>query len=223
MTGPRVKVCGLTRAEDVAAAVAAGAWALGFVVWPGSPRAVTMSGLRALTAEVPHGIKRVAVVVNATPDEVQVLRQAGVTTVQLHGGEDVEGFLALGVDVMKAVSLESDADIERAAALPAEVTVLVDAHDPVKRGGTGVRADWSRAAQLAKRRRVILAGGLRVENVREAIAQVNPWGVDVSSGLEAEPGVKDHAKLQRFFEAITSFGAPGLQPRGTGSRDRSEI
>jgi phosphoribosylanthranilate isomerase len=211
MTDVRVKVCGLTRAEDVAAAVTAGAWALGFVLWPRSPRAVAVSRLRELAAEVPSGIKRVAVVVNATPDEVRVLREdAGVTTVQLHGGEDVEPFLELGVDLIKAVSLESDADIERAAALPAEVTVLVDAHDPVKRGGTGERADWARAAELAKRRPVILAGGLRPENVREAVEQVRPWGVDVSSGLEAQVGVKDHAKLERFFEAVRALGAPGL-------------
>ena len=203
MTGVRVKVCGLTRVEDVAAAVAAGAWALGFVVWPGSPRSVTLSRLGELTSTVPPSVKRVGVVVNATADEVRRLNdEGGITTVQLHGGEDVEPFLHLGIDVIRAVSLESDADIEIAAALPAEVTVLVDAHDPVKRGGTGQHADWARASELAKRRPVILAGGLRAENVREAIARVNPWAMDVSSGLEAEPGVKDHAKLTQFFAML---------------------
>jgi phosphoribosylanthranilate isomerase len=207
----RVKVCGLTRREDVAAAVAAGAWALGFVVWPGSPRAVALDRLRELTAEVPSHIKRVAVVVNGTADDVRRLRkEAAITTVQLHGGEDVEPFLNLGVDVIKAVSLESEADIDRAAALPVGVTILVDAHDPVRRGGTGERADWRRATALAMRRPVILAGGLRPENVRDAIVEVSPWAVDVSSGLEAGPGMKDHAKLTRFFEAVRSGGVDGV-------------
>jgi len=98
--------------------------------------------------------------------------------------------------------LETDADVERAAALPAEVTVLVDAHDPIRRGGTGERADWNRAAALSRRRPVILAGGLRADNVEEAVAQVSPWAIDVSSGLETEPGVKDHAKIDRFFAML---------------------
>ena len=207
MPDTRVKVCGLTRKEDVAAAIAAGAWALGFVMWPGSPRAVASGQLRELTADIASAISRVAVVVNGTTDEVRQLKEVGgITAVQLHGNEDVAPFMDLEIDVIKAVSLESDADIDAAAALPVAVTVLVDAHDPVKRGGTGERADWARAAELAKRRPVILAGGLRPDNVREAVQQVNPWGIDVSSGLEAQAGVKDHGKLARFFEALRSRG-----------------
>ena len=203
MAVTHVKVCGLTRSADVAAAVAQGAWAVGFVMWSGSPRSVTPSQLGELTTEVPEGVKRVAVVVNPGVDHVRRWRdEAGLTTLQLHGGEDVAAFLSLGMDVVKAVSLESDEDVERAAALPAEVTVLVDAHDPVRRGGTGERADWTRAAALSRLRPVILAGGLRAENVRDAIAQVNPWGVDVSSGLESEPGIKDVAKIQNFFATV---------------------
>ena len=211
MTLPLVKVCGLTRRDDVAAAVGQGAWAVGFVMWPGSPRSVTLSQLRALTTDVPAGVKRVAVVVNPHVEDVRRWRdEAALTTIQLHGGEDVEPFLSLGMDVFKAVSLESDADVERAAALPSEVTVLIDAHDPVRRGGTGERADWARAAALSRRRRVILAGGLRAENVQDAIAQVNPWGIDVSSGLESAPGIKDIAKIQTFFARLKSNRAPGL-------------
>ena len=207
----RVKVCGLTRKADVAAAVAQGAWAVGFVVWPGSPRSITLVQLGELAAAVPAGVKRVGVVVNPAIEDVRRLRDdAGLTTLQLHGDEDVDRFLSLGMDLIKAVSLKSDADVERAATLPAEVTILVDAHDPVRRGGTGERADWTRAAALSRRRPVILAGGLRAENVSHAIAQVNPWGIDVSSGLESEPGKKDHAKIEQFFASIRSHGAPGL-------------
>ena len=196
----RIKVCGLTRSGDVAAAVAAGAWALGFVVWSGSPRFVTVSHLRELAANVPAGIRRVGVVVNPSMDDVRRLKdEAGLTTLQLHGGEDVDPFLSIGMDVFKAVSLETDADVERAAALPREVTVLVDAHDPIRRGGTGERADWIRAAALNQLRPVILAGGLRADNVQAAIGQVHPWAIDVSSGLETAPGIKDHAKIEQFF------------------------
>ena len=93
--------------------------------------------------------------------------------------------------------------------MPTEVTVLVDAHDPIRRGGTGERADWARAAALSGMRRVILAGGLRVENVQDAIGQANPWALDVSSGLESAPGIKDHAKIERFFAMARGIGAPG--------------
>jgi len=201
----RVKVCGLTRKQDVEAAVAAGAWAVGFVVWSGSPRSVTAGQVRGLVADVPGHVKRVAVLVNTTVQDARRLSdETGVTTVQLHGDEDVEPFLSLDVDVIKAVSLGSDADVERAAALPAEVTVLVDAHDPVRRGGTGVRADWERASVLAARRPIILAGGLRAENVADAMAQVRPWAVDVSSGLESTPGIKDGMKVAEFFGKLRS-------------------
>jgi phosphoribosylanthranilate isomerase len=199
----RVKICGLTRKADIAAAVSLGAWGVGFVVWPDSPRFVSLSQLRELTADVPPSVRRVAVAVNPTMEEVRKLRDAGgLTTLQLHGEEDVTPFLSLGVDVIRAVSLKTDADVEFAAALPAAVMVLVDAHDPVRRGGSGRCADWARAAALSRRRPVILAGGLRADNVRDAIGQVSPWGIDVSSGLESEPGIKDHAKLEHFFATL---------------------
>lgn len=202
MRAPLVKICGLTRKADVDAAVAQGAWALGFVMWPGSPRAVSASQVRALTLGVSPSVRRTAVVVDPTVDEARKLRdEAGLTTLQLHGSEDPASFLDLGMEVFKAVSLQNDADVGLAAALPSDVVVLVDAHDPSRRGGTGQRADWTRAAALAMRRPILLAGGLDAENVRDAIAQVSPWGVDVSSGVETLPGIKDAAKLEAFFAA----------------------
>jgi phosphoribosylanthranilate isomerase len=203
MTTTRVKICGLTRPADIADAVAAGAWAVGFVCWPGSARVVTPARLRELTKAVPDDVRRVAVVVNATVDEVRKLSDdAALTTLQLHGDEDVTPFLPMGLDVIKAVSLATDADLERASALPESVTLMVDAHDPIRRGGTGQRADWDRAAILAARRPVILAGGLRPDTVREALDCVRPWAIDVSSGVEVAPGIKDRERIQALFQAL---------------------
>lgn len=205
----RIKICGLTRREDVAAAVEAGAWAVGCVLWPGSARGVTPAQARGLMQDVPPHVKRVGVVVNASVEEARAwCDAAGLTTIQLHGDEDAAPFLAAGLDVIKAVSLATDADVERAAALPAPVLVLVDAVDPVRRGGTGQHADWSRAAALAARRPVLLAGGLRTGNIGAAIAAVTPWGVDVSSGVESAPGIKDAALIGALLRNA-EFGVRG--------------
>lgn len=201
MSDTRIKICGLTRRADVDAAVSAGAWALGFVCWTGSERAVAASQIRELTADVPSGVRRVGVVVNPTVDEArQLIVDGPLTAIQLHGEESSSQFLSLGVEVFKAVALDTDAALDRALALPPDVTVLVDAHDPVRRGGTGGRADWARAAVLAARRPVILAGGLRPGNVRDAIDQVGPWAIDVSSGVESAPGIKDAGLITALFD-----------------------
>lgn len=203
----RIKICGLTRREDVAVAVEAGAWAVGCVLWPGSARAVTPEEARRLMQGVPPHVKRVGVVVNGSVEDARDWREAaGLTTIQLHGDENVAPFLAAGLDIIKAVSLETDADIEQAAALPAGVLVLVDAHDPVQRGGTGHSADWTRAAALARRRPILLAGGLRPDNIRAAVGGVAPWGVDVSSGVEASPRIKDAALIRALLMSAAFSG-----------------
>ncbi|MEZ5317080.1 MAG: phosphoribosylanthranilate isomerase [Vicinamibacterales bacterium] len=185
MSRPRVKICGLTRREDVEAAVAAGADALGFICWPNSPRFVPPRAVRALAADLPALVARVGVFVGAPPDEVRdTVGAAGLAAVQLHGDEAVGDYAVVGRPLIRAVSLLTDEDVARAVELPAAVTVLVDAHDPARRGGTGTRADWRRAAALARRRPILLAGGLGPENVAEALHEVRPWGIDVSSGVE---------------------------------------
>jgi phosphoribosylanthranilate isomerase len=205
-TRVRVKVCGLTRAEDAALAVAFGADALGFIFWPRSPRAITPSGARRLHAVLPPLVSRVGVFVDASPqDVVDAVRVAGLDVVQLHGDEPVERYLDVGAKVMKVAALENDRDVERVLAWPSAVTPLVDAVDRERRGGTGRRADWELAAQLAARRPIVLAGGLNAENVAEAIAAVGPWGVDVSSGVEQAPGVKSEARLRAFFAGVTGL------------------
>jgi len=203
MSTTRVKICGLTRREDAALAVELGADAVGFVLWPRSPRVVSEQLARAIAASLPALVARVGVFVDAPVEDVRrIVDFVGLDVVQLHGTERVDDYRALPVRLIKSVTLDSDADVERAAALPSHVTVLVDATDPAKRGGTGRSADWKRTAVLARRRPIMLAGGLSPENAAEAVQIVKPWALDVSSGVESAPGVKSPEKLKRLFAAL---------------------
>jgi phosphoribosylanthranilate isomerase len=203
VTPVRVKICGITRPEDALAAVQLGANALGFVFWPNSPRLVSQSSARVIASSVPVLVARVGVFVNASAEEVRrVVDHVGLDVVQLHGGEAVDDYRAIPARLIKAVTLESDDDVDRAARLPEHVTVLVDATDPVRRGGTGREADWSLAATLARRRPIMLAGGLRSDNVMAAVQAVQPWAIDVSSGVETSPGVKSPEKLAELFQVV---------------------
>jgi len=204
MKPTRVKICGITRPEDAALAVELGADAVGFVFWPRSPRVVGEAVARSIAASLPALVARVGVFVDADPESVRrIVEQVGLDVVQLHGAERVDDYRALPVRLIKAVTLDGDADVEQAAALPPHVTVLVDATDPVKRGGTGRAADWSRAAALARRRPIMLAGGLSAENAADAVRVVRPWAVDVSSGVESSPGVKSREKLLGLFASLS--------------------
>ncbi len=193
-----VKICGITRAEDARAAVDAGASAIGFIFWPGSPRQVSPAQARRVTRDLPPFVTTVGVFVNQPLDEIeQVAQAAGVSAIQLHGDED-RGFASrLSRPVIKAVS-----QLHGLVDWPSNITLLVDAHDPARRGGTGQKADWKAAAALAKERRIVLAGGLNAENVATAIAQVKPFGIDVSSGVETAPGLKDHGRIRALFQAL---------------------
>jgi phosphoribosylanthranilate isomerase len=207
-TRPRVKVCGITRREDAALAVALGADALGFIFWSKSPRAIEPAVARAVHAALPPLVSRVGVFVNASPTDVaEVVRTAGHDVVQLHGDEPAESYAGVGARVMKVASLETEVDVARVIAWPEAVTPLVDAVDRERRGGTGRVADWVLAARVAAARPMLLAGGLNPANVGEALARVRPWGVDVSSGVEDAPGIKNPARLRAFFESLAA--APG--------------
>jgi phosphoribosylanthranilate isomerase len=211
-----VKICGITRGADARLAVELGADAIGFVFWSGSPRAISAPDARAVARDLPKHVIRAGVFVDASPDFViGTVGASSITAAQLHGDEDVGRFASCGVPLIKAVTLASDEDVERAAKLPASVTVLVDAHAPIARGGTGRQADWSRAARLASRRPIVLAGGLNQDNVSEAITAVRPWAIDVSSGVEDAPGIKNALKLRAFFDAVLTSPAAG---RGGPSR-----
>ena len=217
---PRIKICGLCRPADVTCAVAAGADCVGFVLYAKSPRYVAVECLAELTALVPPGILRVGVVVNAAPALVAEAVAAGrLDVIQFHGDEADDEVSAFRLaSAWRVVSLSVPADVERALRLPGEVLV-VDAGSAAGRGGTGRLCDWALAAQLAQRRRVLLAGGLRPENVAAAVRQVRPWGVDVSSGVEAAPGQKDPERLRRFVAAardceIDTDTEPSMAGRG---------
>lgn len=196
-----VKICGITRHEDAAAAVAEGANALGFVFWPGSPRFIEPSRAREIVETLPPFVAAVGVFVNQPAGHViRVAGLARLSVVQLHGDEDEAMAAGIPLPVIKAVSARGGTFADRP--WPERVMLLVDADDPIRRGGTGVTADWAVAAALARTRRVLLAGGLGPDNVAEAIERVRPFGIDVSSGIEVSPGVKDRTRLAALFEAI---------------------
>lgn len=200
---PHVKFCGMTREEDAAEAARLGASAIGMVLWSGSPRGITVDRARAVAGAVSSGVLRVGVFVNALPDVVRKAA-AGIPldVVQLHGEEPVEWQDAFTRPLVKSVRV-AGASRDPWLDVPAgRVTWLIDAVDPRRRGGTGQVADWPAARLLARERAIVLAGGLGPANVAEAIAAVAPYAVDVASGVESSPGVKDHEKMQAFIEAV---------------------
>jgi phosphoribosylanthranilate isomerase len=202
---PRVKVCGICRAEDARLAIALGASAIGFIFWPSSPRYCEPQRAQSIVADLPAHITAVGVFVDQLVDDVvQIAELVPLGAVQLHGHEIVADFARVKQPIIKAVAVTGGfepGDVDR---LPDGVTVLLDAHDPVRRGGTGRTIDWTMAAAVAARRRTILSGGLNAENVRDAIVRVRPHMIDVSSGVESAPGQKDPAKLEAFFAAVAA-------------------
>jgi phosphoribosylanthranilate isomerase len=199
----RVKVCGVTRIDDALLAVELGATAIGLVFWPDSPRAIDPVRARAIAAALPPFVSTIGVFVDQPVEEVRSIAEAvQLTGVQLHGSESMEYARALLQPVIKAVAVTEGFTPESVDAFPAEITVLLDAHDPVRRGGTGRTIDWSIAASAAARRPVFLSGGLTPSNIRDAVMRVKPYAVDLSSGVESAPGIKDPVKLRALFGAL---------------------
>ncbi len=193
-----VKICGITRAEDAAAAVDAGARAIGFVFWPKSPRFIDPYRARAIAAVLPPFVTPVGLFVNQTAEYIHgVASLVRLGAVQLHGDESVEFAEAIPHPVVKALTVSA-----RISEWPTRMRILLDAHDPARRGGTGQKIDWTAAAAIAATRPVLLAGGLTPVNVADAVARVRPFGIDVSSGVERSPGIKDHQKITALFEAL---------------------
>jgi phosphoribosylanthranilate isomerase len=212
----RVKICGITRAEDAATALAHGAAAVGFVFWPGSPRRVDAARVRAITDGMPRTVIKVGVFVDASPDDVAAaVVDAGLDAAQLHGDEDASAYARVPARLIKSVAPESWDDVSRALRLPAHITVLVDAVDRERRGGTGRKASWPLAAAIARERPIVLAGGLAADSVAEAIDVVRPWGLDVSSGVEDAPGIKSESRMAAFFAAVRAADhAPAVRREG---------
>ena len=195
-----IKICGITRIDDAHAAVELGAGALGFIFWPKSPRFIDPFRARDIVRSLPPFVAAVGVFVNQPGDYVNgVASLVGLTVVQLHGDEDRAFAERIRRPVIKAIGFTND---EAVKAWSPRYTVLLDAHDPEQRGGTGQTIDWSRAAAAAASGRIVLSGGLRPENVAAAIASVRPFGIDVSSGVEDAPGIKNPERLKALFDAI---------------------
>ena len=202
----RVKVCGITNSEDAFCAVQLGATALGFVFYEKSPRFVTPSEAGKIIKQIPPFVTKVGVFVNAEADYLREARDiAGFDVYQFHGDETPEFCAAFGEDYIKAVRVKDASSLD-AVELYDTDAFLFDAYSPDAYGGTGENFSWD---VLTRRKLgdkfVILSGGLTPENVCDAIRTVNPYAVDVSSGVESSPGIKDHLKLKRFMEAA-SYG-----------------
>jgi phosphoribosylanthranilate isomerase len=194
----RVKICGVTRLEDALAAARLGADALGFNFWPRSKRFVTPAAAGEIVRCLPPGVATFGVFVDPTRDEaLAAIAASGVGAVQLHGDEPPELCVSLPVPVVKAIRL---ADAHALAQLASyEVRAFLVDSDSPGYGGSGNTCDWSLAAEVARELPVLLAGGLAPENVAEAVRVVRPLGVDVASGVEAAPGVKDAARMELFI------------------------
>lgn len=204
----RVKICGIRCAEDARLAIDLGADALGFNTWPGSKRFLELAREESWLRTLPPFISRVALLVNAPLQ--QALAVAGlpyIDALQLHGDEDaayVTALLKSGKQVIKALRVRAVEDLDTATTFPTP-HFLIDAHVAGLYGGTGVAADWGLASEFRQRfpeKTLILAGGLRPDNVAAAVAAVEPYAVDVSSGVEGENGRKDPELVRRFIEEV---------------------
>jgi phosphoribosylanthranilate isomerase len=195
----RVKICGITNAEDALHAAACGADALGLVFYGKSPRCLTPEVARQIIAELPPFVTAVGLFVNETPERIrQVAGFCGLDIIQLHGDEGPADCDYAPRRVVKALRVKEAASLDSHAAY-AVSALLLDAWVAGTYGGTGERFNWELAAGVARQRPVILAGGLTAENVAAAVRTVRPYGVDVSSGVEAAPGKKDPAKVEAFI------------------------
>lgn len=195
----RVKICGITRPEDAQAAAAAGADAIGLVFYRPSPRHVDIGRARAIVAALPPFVARVGLFVDAAPEEIEeVLAAVAVDVLQFHGRETPEDCGRYGLPYLKAIAMGEGADLREAESRYAAAQgLLLDSHRQGRPGGTGRVFDWGCVPRdLAKP--VILAGGLSVDNVAAAIAQVRPYAVDVSGGVETAPGIKDERRMREF-------------------------
>jgi phosphoribosylanthranilate isomerase len=205
---PKVKFCGITTLDDAELAVAAGAWAIGLIFWPDSPRRCDPAAAAEIGAALKRRAEVAGVFVNARLDYIARIAEEGeLTIVQLHGDEGpafgAEAARRTGCKVIKAVRVRSGADIQALAQFHTDFHLL-DGHLPGKPGGTGETFAWELVRSHRASTPLILSGGLNPGNVAEAISIVRPFAVDVASGVESSPGQKDPDKLQAFAAAVRS-------------------
>lgn len=200
----KLKVCGITSLEDAREAIGCGAEFLGFNFYRKSPRYISPEAARTIIEQLPSGVTTVGIFVNeAQPHDVlEILKVSGVQFAQLHGDEDATYCEAVGAErVIKALRVGEGFDVQQILSYPAWA-ILLDAFDKNLYGGTGKTANWDVAREAAKLTRLFLAGGLSPENIAEAIQIVEPFAVDVNSGVESAPGVKDFARLKTLKEEM---------------------
>jgi phosphoribosylanthranilate isomerase len=198
----KVKICGLTNYDDAAAALDMGADLLGFNFYPSSPRHLTSQSAAAIIKKLPAFADTAGIFVNASFEQIkQTINECQLNWIQLHGDEDPEfcrSFLSINVKTMKALRVKDKSDIDRAEDYFTDA-VLLDAFDPERYGGTGFTFDWNIVGHITKR--IFLAGGINPDNAADAV-KLGVYGIDVCSGVEAEPGKKDHKKMQALFDNI---------------------
>jgi phosphoribosylanthranilate isomerase len=206
---PWVKVCGITREEDLHAAVAIGVQAIGFILAPGSPRRVSVEEATRLAAALPPHVARVGVTVSLSPPAVHdLIQEIGLTAIQAHGEETPAACRAYGVPVVKAFRTGDGFSLSRLEPYRSW-PVLLDAYDPLVRGGTGRSADWDLARRAGEAGyRVVLAGGLGPDNLIDAVARTRPVAVDLNSGVESAPGIKDAAAIRSALERLGGLPPP---------------
>ena len=208
MARTRIKICGITRVEDALLACELGADAIGMVVTPSSPRHVSVEQARTIRDALPAFVAAVILVHDLPREEIRhAVRSVRPDLIQFHGGEDAEfcGFFACRY--LKAIGMAGEVDVRAlAAAHPWAAGFVLDGHPPGQQGGQGKTFDWSRVPRDLGRP-IVLAGGLNPGNVGEAIRAVRPWAIDLASGVESSPGVKDAAKLRAFFAAVRAADA----------------
>lgn len=205
-TPAKIKFCGITRLKDAEAAVSLDAWAIGLIFWPGSPRRCPMPAANEIAAAAKRRVEVVGVFVNATLGQVaRTAEEVGLTMLQFHGEEGpsfcAEAARRTGCKVIKATRVRSGADLQALAAFRTDYHLL-DSYVSGRRGGTGKTFAWEIARHHRQGAPVILSGGLRHENVAEALVAVAPYAVDVASGVEAAPGVKDADLMAQFAEQV---------------------
>jgi len=201
----RVKICGITNAADALAAIDAGANLIGFNFYEESPRHITPAQAAEIRSELPKRVKAVGIFVNHLPADIIALRSSlNLDAVQLHGDEPPEAVaqIAPAVPVIKAFRVEPEFPLSLLDDYPQAFAFLFDAAHTGQYGGTGRTTDWDAARRAAQTRRIILAGGLKVENVAAAIRIVRPYGIDVASGVESKPGKKDWGLLRKFVQEV---------------------
>lgn len=198
----KVKICGVTNYEDATAAVDMGADLIGFNFYPKSPRYVSQEKVTKIINKLPAFVSTVGVFVNSTFEQIQeTIDKCQLNWVQFHGDEQpdfCQSFLSLNVRIIKAIRVKDQSDIAQADNYFTDA-ILLDAFDPNKYGGTGLIFDWNIVGHMTKR--IFLAGGINPDNVVSAV-ELGVYGIDVCSGVEAEPGKKDHNKMKKLFDNI---------------------